>query len=542
MLKLLLLVSVLATAAWAQEGITCTTTSQISTSHRHRSPTASIVVRIPGTWTVTGGDFSESAFFYRTAFRVHNVSGSVPIVPDDSSFLPTSALGVQTLVLTTKYPVALVGATKLTYNRLSFQSVNFVFNGTQVDKLELTCPPSRLTTVYGGVIAGGKIILMASKPVKRCESNTSSLIPASWFSYSAHTCTQGLSNCLSFARGSLCLESHLTPVDARRTHFYCTMSANISSDMATLDYTLQEGVLCDAADNHTVSHRGNAGSASFVRVTQGLLTGASSTAISLPNLIDNGHDEVVVDLQYPVDYTNFTAVKNALTVAHGSALFLERCIPIRQGTPSIIAFKCVNNFVPWARTTFTWNMIGNQFNHRFGAVHSQQATFPHDDELDAGIEGTFVFNYKITEAYRLSANQLLIRMSHPALVLPDKDNIKVYQSAVYNVSNITRATPSSFYANFDTSNALPKSDHLKVYHFPADPIEANAPMLFSEAVSVENGPPDDSEDITFADLDDPWKAAAYIGLATSAIVALAILYYGYHNCAPANRGYTRAKS
>lgn len=536
----LFLVSIflLASLAWAQETISCHVTSAVNTDHLHRVPKTAIVVRIPGTWTASGGDFSETAYFYRTAFYLRNASNSVQLHSVDASTVPSAAFGANTITLSTNYPVSLIGSVKLAYNRIPYQAVNLFFNSTQVNSLDLTCAPKQLTTFYGGRFVNGKIIIMASKPVKRCDSNTTSALPASWFTYQTHTCDTGVSACLSFAQGSLCTEGEFLPVDSSRVYWYCTASTNISSDVTYLDYSVLAGRVCDAADNHTVSHTGTT-STSYMRITKAALSATSVHAVSLPVHGDTTHQEVVVDLMYPVNLANFTAAKTYLSLSH-SSFSVERCTADRLLTPpSLVVYKCPNEFTPHARVSYTWNLVGSQYVNRFGSVYSEQSAYPHDDELDSGQTGEFAYNTRIIEAYRLSANQLLVRMSHAATELPAADNIKVYLTKLYNVSNITRATASSFYANFDTTNALPDSDDLHVFHFPAAAIGSSAPMLYSEAIAVENGAPDDSEDVGIDDLTGAAKVGVYIALVASGVLGLIILYKASIYCHPQGTKYSR---
>ena len=538
LLCLLLLVG----AAWALEDISCFVTSISDTSNVARNPSVKVQMRIPGTWTVTGYSETETYHFYHSAFHLYNASNSVRLYAVEGGMVPSTSLGVTTLTWDLRYPSTIIGDVKIKYTRLPFQSVNFLFNGTAVNSLDLTCPTKQLTQLYAGTIVGDNVVLMANKPIKRCDSNTTSSIPASWFTYSTHTCTNNVPGCTYFNMGSICATSHLIPTDSTRMYWYCTKSANFSSDLNYLRYSVAAGVICDAADNHTVSHRGaSSGDSLFLEITNGLRDGNELQAMSIPVSESLAHDEIIVDVMYPVVFSNFSAIKTYVAVTHSSSLFVERCIVERALTATLIVYQCPLAFTPWPRTSPTFIAVGPKYVHSFPGI-GVETTYENDDELDTGDSSYFSHAVHIRDAYRLSANQVLLRATHTLPDLPHQSNVKVYLDKVYNASNITRASPSSFYANFDTTNALPDSSKLYTYVFPYVPYGSDEAFLYSTAVKVTDGAPDDTEDITFDDLDGPYKAAAYIGLATSGIVALAILYYGYHNCMPNSKGYQRARS
>lgn len=524
----------------AQEEITCRVTHVIDTSNRARMPYAHVQMRVPGTFVTSGQIETDGNHHFKTAFFLYNASNGVQLHTRETSYSIATELGVSYVSWTLDHFAYLVGPVNIKYDRLPFQVVNLFFNGTRIDSLDLTCPVTNLNAIYHGVITGGKVTMFTVKPAKRCDSNTTSAFPASWLTYVSHTCDSGVPGCTYFNRGSLCATgSDLLPVDSSRMQWYCTASANFSTDLLRLDYTVTSGLLCDAADNHTITHKSGTFTtdSNNLRVYYGLQTGQQNVVI-LPNE-ESLHDVAYVDVNYPVVFANFTQAKQYLAITHSSGLGMERCLPTRLITQSIIEFACADSFRPLPRETVSWVLVGNKYHYIFHGGHGVETTYANDDELDSGDTAVITTVNRITGVYRLSANQVLFRATHTVRDLPDADNLKFYESAVYNVSNVTRATATSFYANLNTANALPDSDHLKAYSFPIRPHSSTESMFYSTALTVTNGAPDDSVDVGIDDLTGAAKVGVYIALVAAGVLGLLILYKASMYCHPPGKGYNR---
>lgn len=529
----------LASLAWAQEGITCRVTHGIDTGNRARMPYTRVQMRIPGPFSIVGSDALDGNHFFRTAFFIYNASNNAQLHTQETTYDIATELGVSYVTWNLHYPAHMVGPVKIKYDRLPFQFVNFRFNNTALDSLDITCPVERLNTIYHGVITGGKVTLFTVKPIKRCDSNTTAAFPATWLTYSSHNCDDDLPGCVWFNRGSLCANGDFLPVDSTRMQWYCTASANFSTDLTRLDYDITAGTLCDAVDNHTISHRSGlfTSDTNKLRVFNGLQTNQQNVII-LPNK-DSDHDVVWVDVNYPVVFANFTQAKQYLAITHSNTLGVERCSPVRLVTASIIEFMCAQGFAPLPREGVTWVLVGNKYHHVFHGDHALETTYDKDDELDDGFSGSITSVNRITGVYRLSANQVLFRASNTVRQLPNAANLKLFESKVYNVSNVTRATTTSFYANLNTANSLPDSDHLKAYSFPVVPHDSTESMFYSTALAVTNGAPDDSEDVGIDDLTGAAKVGVYIALVASGVLGLIILYKASIYCHPQGKGYSR---
>lgn len=540
MLKCLVLV-LLCVALVGAEDISCLTTNIPQSTTDYGMPNVAVVMRVPGTWTVVGPFDAESPFFYRTAFRFYNASNSVQLFPRDTQIVPSAALGVTTIKWEFFYPTFLVGTVKLKYTQLAHQRVRFSFNSTAVTSLDLTCSPDKLNSIYSGTIASGYVTIQAAKPIKRCDSNSTSFLDASWFSYSTHVCGSAVPGCTYFGRGSPCAAgTGFIPLDSQRMVWYCPASTNFSTALTSVSYTLTDGYVCDAADNHTVRHYGATSGDSRKLVLQYGVVPDDLVGYLIPSTSET-HNNIIVDTYFPVVYANFTANKKTATVTHSTATSVERCTPYRALSNVLIEYQCPVEFKPWGATTPVWHLIGPAFHYRFANSYSVEASYSIDDELDNGLNAVVVNPYRIKEAYRLSAYTLLVRLSHVSFSLADPDNFIVHESALYNVSNVTRATASSYYLNFNEVNKLPDSSNLYVYFFPHDNIINSNLHLMSDAIKITNGAPDDDEDITYSDLSAGWKEGAYIGLACAGLVGLYILNWAYQYWNGGSKGYTRVR-
>ena len=540
--------------------IYCHVTSETTSADTYFHPTTRVALYIPGTWTV----FNQPGVgnFYRSLFTFTNSSnGALMHHRSREPAVSTLAGGTKRILFYFNYHPQDVGPVRIQYTELPHQPVRFLFNGTAYTEMDITCTTRNLNVLHAATRHGGTdVIIRFARPVKRCDQNTTKLLSNSWFAYSTTSCATSAPNCLAAQTIGPCnttTDEGFVPVEGTNDlQWRCKAHSNFSSDATYTNYNILVDRICDAWDNHSVNAYGAADDDEDPTTLKLLPTISSVTPVFYmhPNLNSvYHHNRVYVDTVWPVLVSNLTAARPKLLIKYNTGMSNARCTAISDGKfayDSIISYDCTDTWgvaVNAYDTSVRAILEGpsNYFYHLSSTVEVEASSVTDKTELDEGASPIITYHFQVLGLHYLSRNQVLLFINHDWTSSPDAPELIFYDDTgvQYNVTNVTRRSPNSYYANFDTDNQLPVDyvgSGLKGYfvsYSSADP--GYIPKATVMAVTEYAVP--STSDVTLNDIDNMGvKVVIYISFAVTGLVGLYFIYRVIQHGCPKGMRSTRS--
>lgn len=435
-----------------------------------------------------------------------------------------------------------IGEVQVKYEKQPYQPYDITVGGTAVTEFELNCTNDLLTTLFHAETVdppgGGtrEIHIFFTADVKRCDTSADVLLNNSWFVYVSSEPT--IANITGPCNTTL---SHgFVPYQGSRSHWYCVASNSIANatGIDNIVYTLAEGYICDALDDHNVTTHGYGdneelyieGSAATIERT---LTGS---------LYPNG-TIYMFSIVPPNSFANFSAVRPCVWIYSTRTHSAHTCCNPRAASwirPDAVGYQCASPYLAYGfgddidfkllgETRYYYALPGNPA----GTYAPQVPGFNFDgtsnfrmvlDERIKGIYRVDAFNLRVT-FYQSVGNGMAVT------------NLIVFDDTrQYNASNVTRYDSHSANYAFSATNELPAlSSAFKAYfiQFGASedsddsnvPYPSITPMVIT-AVPVEPTPASTgNKGADLDDLKDEWKAFVWVGWGLAAAALLLFLSY-----------------
>jgi len=492
---LLLLLCISSVQATSLATPTCKIGSWVLNNLATENPRIQVTIHFNGAFNTT----SSNSQFLLSQFVFVNSSNLYPFYA--SSLTVNTGTDQTDLIFKFNYHPIDVGTIDVSYTELPLQPYWFSINNTHITSISISqCKPYKMNAFFKATMvtdhgANQFIIFQTARPIVRCQDRTVNVFPYWSMSFLAGGHAGPFRPC------NTSVGAGIAPLDASGTTFYCSLNITFAS---TLDssyssyYTVQEGMFCDAWDNHTVTAISSTGSEYFPLFYHIPEDKGETNVMGYAYANAQGwYDRFRLDLGLPVAIANFSSFKTHILIDFSNLFTTYNCtVYVNTAVPSMYDFYCNNyNAIQMGPAgggiTFGFRLIGSDFVYNFTQALTFYANWGQDNDWDDGSRDIVMkqsSNDLVYSVYKLAPTQIAIQYTTVLCNPPTAANFVIYgykTGTLYTVLNVVRSPYASVFVLY-LDKALSTSEDIYVYQFfltdpsSSDVMPRPVPMLLAD--------------------------------------------------------------